>query len=105
VIRPQSCRTVILAIGEAKWGETMGLSHLERLTHIRALLTAQGRYGASDARLACYSAAGFTPNYTTAPQPTPASSSSARPTSIPDYSRSASRPTRARVLGTLRLAG
>nr|WP_323746012.1 hypothetical protein [Catenulispora pinisilvae] len=52
-------RQPILAIGEAKWGETMGIAHLERLRHIRALLAAQGRHGAETARLACYSATGF----------------------------------------------
>ena len=50
----------ILAIGEAKWHETMGLSHLERLRHIRGLLTAQDRHGAATARLLCFSGAGFT---------------------------------------------
>jgi AAA+ ATPase superfamily predicted ATPase len=53
-------RQPILAIGEAKWGETMGLPHLERLRHIRDLLTTQGRHGAATAKLTCYSAAGFT---------------------------------------------
>ncbi len=53
-------RSPLLAIGEVKWGEVMGLGHLERLTRIRALLTAQERYGAADARLVCYSATGFT---------------------------------------------
>lgn len=53
-------RQPLLAIGEAKWGETMGLSHLERLRRIRELLHAQSRYGADTAALACYSGAGFT---------------------------------------------
>jgi AAA+ ATPase superfamily predicted ATPase len=53
-------RQSVLAIGEAKWGETMGLPHLTRLEHIRALLIDQGRPGAEHARLACFSAAGFT---------------------------------------------
>jgi AAA+ ATPase superfamily predicted ATPase len=53
-------RPQLLAIGEVKWGDIMGIAHLERLEHIRTLLTAQGRYGAASARLACYSAAGFT---------------------------------------------
>ncbi|WP_189934014.1 AAA family ATPase [Streptomyces sulfonofaciens] len=49
----------LLAIGEAKWNEVMGMGHLERLQHIRALLTARGT--ATDAtRLQCYSGAGFT---------------------------------------------
>ncbi|HEY9525374.1 MAG TPA: ATP-binding protein [Thermopolyspora sp.] len=51
----------ILAIGEAKWGETMGSGHLDRLRRIRGLLTAQNRPGAATARLACFSGAGFTP--------------------------------------------
>jgi hypothetical protein len=53
-------RSPILAIGEVKWGEVMGLGHLERLARIQALLVAQERYGAADARLVCYSATGFT---------------------------------------------
>jgi AAA+ ATPase superfamily predicted ATPase len=53
-------RSPILAIGEVKWGEVMGLGHLERLVRIQALLVAQERYGAADARLVCYSATGFT---------------------------------------------
>ncbi len=53
-------REAIVAIGEAKWHETMSLAHLERLRHIRGLLTAQGRPGAATARLLCFSGAGFT---------------------------------------------
>jgi hypothetical protein len=53
-------REAILAVGEAKWHETMNLAHLERLRHIRGLLTAQGRHGAVTARLLCFSGAGFT---------------------------------------------
>ena len=53
-------REAILALGEAKWHETMSLAHLERLRHIRGLLTAQGRPGAATARLLCFSGAGFT---------------------------------------------
>ncbi|WP_374113382.1 ATP-binding protein [Frankia sp. AgB1.8] len=49
----------LLMIGEAKWGDTMGLAHLDRLRRIRELLSAQGRPGATTARLACFSAAGF----------------------------------------------
>jgi uncharacterized protein len=55
-------RPALLAIGEVKWQETMGLPHLERLRHIRGLLTAQGRPGAATARLLCFSGAGFTPD-------------------------------------------
>ncbi|MGN9785559.1 ATP-binding protein [Nonomuraea sp. ZG12] len=53
-------RQPLLALGEVKWGDIMGLGHLDRLTRIRALLTAQNRHGAATARLLCYSAAGFT---------------------------------------------
>jgi hypothetical protein len=49
----------LLMIGEAKWGDTMGLAHLDRLRRIRELLSARGRPGAASARLACFSAAGF----------------------------------------------
>jgi uncharacterized protein len=50
----------MLAIGEAKWNEVMGMKHLERLRLIRGLLTAQGKPGAASARLLCFSGAGFT---------------------------------------------
>jgi len=50
----------LLAVGEVTWGETVGLPHLDRLRRIRDLLVEQGRYGAADARLACYGAHGFT---------------------------------------------
>jgi hypothetical protein len=53
-------RESILAIGEAKWHEIMNIDHLDRLRHIRGLLTAQGRHGAATARLLCFSGAGFT---------------------------------------------
>jgi AAA+ ATPase superfamily predicted ATPase len=53
-------RRGLLAIGEVKWGQTMGLPHLDRLRHIRSLLIAQGRPGAAEAKLACYSGKGFT---------------------------------------------
>lgn len=55
-----SGRQPLLAIGEAKWGEVMGLTHLERLRRIRRLLSSQDRPGAETARLACYAGAGFT---------------------------------------------
>lgn len=54
-------RETVLAIGEVKWHETMGMPHLERLRHVRGLLTAQRRHGAATARLLCFSGAGFTP--------------------------------------------
>jgi hypothetical protein len=42
----------------------MGIAHLDRLRHIRGLLTAQGRHGAATARLLCFSGAGFTAELT-----------------------------------------
>jgi AAA+ ATPase superfamily predicted ATPase len=53
-------RRPLIALGEAKWGDTMGLGHLDRLRRVRTLLAAQGRLGAETARLACFSGAGFT---------------------------------------------
>jgi uncharacterized protein len=50
----------ILAIGEVKWHERMGISHLDRLRHIRGLLTAAGRPGAATARLLCITGGEFT---------------------------------------------
>jgi uncharacterized protein len=50
----------LLAIGEAKWNEMMGIKHLERLRRIRGLLIAQDRPGAATARLFCFSGVGFT---------------------------------------------
>jgi hypothetical protein len=53
-------RDTLLAIGEVKWNETTGLPYLDRLRHIRRLLTVQQRRGAETARLLCFSGAGFT---------------------------------------------
>lgn len=53
-------REVILAIGEAKWNETMGVEHLQRLAHIRDLLVARGAPATDRTRLVCFSGAGFT---------------------------------------------
>ena len=50
----------LLAIGEAKWNDMMGQRHLDRLRRVRFLLVQQGRPGAAEASLACYSGAGFT---------------------------------------------
>lgn len=50
----------LLAIGEAKWGETMGTRHLERLRHIRTLISGLGKYDTTSTALICFSAAGFT---------------------------------------------
>jgi uncharacterized protein len=53
-------RRQLLSIGEAKWGEVMGLPHLARLQRARALLADRDNLDASSAIPACYSAAGFT---------------------------------------------
>jgi uncharacterized protein len=53
-------RPPLLAIGEAKWNEVMGLGHLERLHRIRELLAGNGKFDTSATRLACFSGAGFT---------------------------------------------
>jgi len=44
-------RRVLLAIGEAKWAETIGMGHLARLHRIRDLLVRAGQPGAETARL------------------------------------------------------
>lgn len=58
--RDEDGREVLLAIGEAKWNETMGLGHLQRLDHIRTLLRARAGVHAERTRLLCFSGAGFT---------------------------------------------
>jgi hypothetical protein len=52
-------RSPLLAIGEAKWGETLGMSALERLRRSRAALAARNHHGAATAKLACFSGGGF----------------------------------------------
>jgi uncharacterized protein len=54
-------REVLLSIGEAKWNDSMGLAHLDRLRTIRDLIAATGRIDTSQTKLACYSGAGFMP--------------------------------------------
>lgn len=49
----------VLTLGEAKVGQTMGLSDLERLEHIRNLLALRDDLDVRSTKLACYSAAGF----------------------------------------------
>lgn len=49
----------ILSLGEAKWGEVIGHSHVQRLERARELLASKG-YDTRDTVLACYSGAGFT---------------------------------------------
>lgn len=53
-------RSPLLAIGEAKWNEQMGMGHIERLRRIRDLLAGSQKFDTSRTRLACFSAAGFT---------------------------------------------
>lgn len=48
----------LLAIGEVKWNDVVGLGHLERLEHIAGLLAARG---AAPGRLLLFSGAGFMP--------------------------------------------
>ncbi|GAA1609689.1 ATP-binding protein [Catellatospora bangladeshensis] len=49
----------VLSLGEAKWRQTMGIAHLDRLRRARDLLAAKG-HRVARTRLACYSGAGFT---------------------------------------------
>ncbi|WP_067486682.1 hypothetical protein [Actinomadura hibisca] len=49
----------LLAIGEAKWNDTMGTAHIDRLQHIRDLITQASRYDTSHTKLICFSGAGF----------------------------------------------
>ncbi|CRK59779.1 archaeal ATPase, fused to C-terminal DUF234 domain [Alloactinosynnema sp. L-07] len=49
----------LLSLGEVKWGETMGLGHVARLTRAQGLLAAKG-WDTVSTKLACYSGAGFT---------------------------------------------
>jgi uncharacterized protein len=53
-------REELLAIGEAKWSDVMGLGHLRRLEHIRDLLRARDGVRAERTRLFLFSGAGFT---------------------------------------------
>jgi uncharacterized protein len=49
----------LLAIGEAKWNDTMGIAHIERLRHIRDRIAQSGRYDTRGTRLLCFSGAAF----------------------------------------------
>lgn len=53
-------RTPLLAVGEAKWGQTLGLTHLRRLRRVAELLDRAGKYDTSGTVLLCFSGAGFT---------------------------------------------
>lgn len=48
----------VALLGEAKWGVTMGVNHLERLARARDLLSANG-VDVSSCHLACFGGAGF----------------------------------------------
>lgn len=48
----------VLSLGEAKWGERMGVRHVERLRRARDLLAVRG-YDTSRTLLTCYSGVGF----------------------------------------------
>jgi AAA+ ATPase superfamily predicted ATPase len=61
-------RNQVLAIGEAKWGDTLDTHHLARLAHISNLLDTQGR---RPQRLLLFSGAGFTPDLETHAQQDP----------------------------------
>jgi AAA+ ATPase superfamily predicted ATPase len=50
----------ILSIGEAKAGETMSTTSLDRLAHIREVLARRDDVETDNIKLACYSARGFT---------------------------------------------
>ncbi|OPC81340.1 ATPase [Embleya scabrispora] len=52
-------RPPLLAIGEAKWNDTIGIAHIDRLRAIRDLIRNAGRYDTSETRLICFSGAGF----------------------------------------------
>jgi uncharacterized protein len=52
----------VLSLGEAKWGEVMGLDHVRRLARARDLLS--DKYDTRAAVLTCYGAAGFSPELT-----------------------------------------
>lgn len=49
----------LLAIGEAKWQETVTTRHLHRLEHVRELLVARRQPGSESARLLLFSGSGF----------------------------------------------
>jgi hypothetical protein len=55
----------VLSLGEAKWGEIIGLPHLDRLRRARDLLSVKG-HNTTETVLACYSGAGFTGDLRTA---------------------------------------
>ncbi len=56
---PGQDRDTLLAIGEAKWQETITNGHLRKLEHIRDLLLKRGAHRAETARLLLFSGTGF----------------------------------------------
>ncbi|HET6481315.1 MAG TPA: winged helix-turn-helix domain-containing protein, partial [Actinoplanes sp.] len=58
--RDDQDREELLAIGEAKWNETVGTGHLQRLAHIRTLLNGRNDIRADRCRLLLFSGGGFT---------------------------------------------
>lgn len=62
--RQDTDQETLLAIGEAKWQETVTIRHLHRLEHARQLLAARGVPGASSARLLLFSGNGFSDTLT-----------------------------------------
>jgi len=52
-------RPPLLMMGEAKWNETMGGSHLARLSRVLDLVRDTGKYDTSRTRLVCFSGSGF----------------------------------------------
>jgi hypothetical protein len=56
----------VLSLGEAKWGKTLGIRHIERLRRARELLGDRG-FDVRDTVLACYSRNGFEPGVHEAP--------------------------------------
>jgi len=54
-------RRILLAIGEAKWAETIGMGHVARLRRIRELLVRAGQPGAEAAELLLFGAASPSP--------------------------------------------
>ncbi|MFE3545997.1 ATP-binding protein [Nocardia sp. NPDC059177] len=49
----------LLAIGEAKWNDTIGAAHIDRLRTIRETITANGKFDTAHTRLLLFSGAGF----------------------------------------------
>lgn len=52
-------RTPLLAIGEAKWNDTIGVGHLGRLERIRSVIARSDKYDTTGTRLLLCSGAGF----------------------------------------------